>query len=219
MGELGRVGEADAAKRWRAWRSAARDVARQEVDARNHQRRCGHQQRENGSGAILTDDQAANEARQDEAARAPQPHPAIVEAGAAHAAHRHGLDQRHDGGPVEGEQQRGEQHLPEAARGPEQQERQKRSPGESDENGAARAGPIGGKADQRREQDAGEERRRQQQRDGVLVEAAPMQPHRHVGQVATDDEEQRGVEKAKTPGERGDLKARQTRHVGQPTPV
>jgi len=39
-----------------------------------------------------------------------------------------------------------------------------------------------------------------------------MQPHRDVGQVATDDEEQRGVEKGKVPGERGDLKARQTRH-------
>src|SRR6478752_4933601 len=64
MRELGGVGEADTAKRWRAWRSTARDVARQEVDASNHQRRCSHQQRENGSGAILTDDQAAGEARQ-----------------------------------------------------------------------------------------------------------------------------------------------------------
>jgi hypothetical protein len=68
MGELGGVGEADAAKRGRTWRSTARDVVRQQVDARNHQRRCRHQQRENGCGAILTDDQAAGEARQDEAA-------------------------------------------------------------------------------------------------------------------------------------------------------
>src|SRR4029077_16230463 len=80
MRELGGVGEADTAKRWRDWRSTARDVARQEVDANTHRARSTQKQGEKESGAILPDEKAAGEARQDEAARAPQPHPAIVEA-------------------------------------------------------------------------------------------------------------------------------------------
>ena len=171
VGELDGVGEADAAKRGRGWRWPARNFARQEVDSGDHQHRCSHEHRHHRGGAELPDDQPRAEARQNEAAGAPEPHPAIVEPSAPHAAHRNGLDQRHDGGPVEGEQQRREQHLPEAARRPEQEERQERSPGESDEDGAARSGPIGGEADDWREQDAGEERRGEQDGDLILAEA------------------------------------------------
>jgi hypothetical protein len=189
------------------------DVAPQEVDADDHQRRRDHQHWKHGGRAILADHETGADACQNETAGAPRPHAAIVETCGPHAAHRHGFDQRHDGGPVEGDKQRCQQHLPEAAGGPEQQERQKRSPGEKDEDGAACARPIGGKTDRGRKQDAGEERSGEQDRDRVLVEPAPMEPHRHVGQVAANDDEQRGVEEGQAPGERGGLKARQTRHM------
>ena len=41
--------------------------------------------------------------------------------------------------------------------------------------------------------------------DFILAETAPMQPHRHIGQIAADHDEQSCVEKAETPGERRDV--------------
>src|SRR6476659_5442237 len=46
---------------------------------------------------------------------------------------------------------------------------------------------IGGKTDRRGEQDASEERGGEGDRDRALVEPTPMEPHRHVGQIAAND--------------------------------
>ncbi|MGA7456231.1 MAG: hypothetical protein WBW51_02730 [Methyloceanibacter sp.] len=86
----------------------------------------------------------------------PQPHAPVIERAEADAAHRDRLDQRHDCGPVDRQQHRSKQHGQEAVRGPQQQKGDQRPPGEPDQDLAAVAKPVGGKADGRREQDTGE---------------------------------------------------------------
>jgi hypothetical protein len=124
-----------------------------------------------------------------------------VERPGSDPARRHGLDRRHDRRPVDGEKDARGKHLPEPARGPQQNEREKRSPSERDDDIAPAAGEIGGEADQRGKDDAGEEWGGEKHRDLAGIEPPPIEPNRHEGEIAADDEEQRGVEEAETPGE------------------
>ena len=144
----------------------------------------------------------APKARHDEAERAPQPHPAIVERARADAADRHRLDQRHDRGPVDGEQRCWRAASARSRPPPRAAGRRASEPQASAMRMVRRPpSPVGGKADGRREQDAGEERRGEQHGDLVGIELPPIEPDRQIRQIAAHHQEQRGIEKAEPPSE------------------
>src|SRR5262245_62340856 len=169
--------------------------------AKNEKHRAGNEERQHDLGSDEADDNSRPEICGDEAERAPQPYATVVERSGSDPARRDSLDQRHDRRPVDGEKDARGKHLPEPARGPEQNEREERSPSERDDDVAPAAGKIGGEADQRGEDDAGEERGGEERRDLASIEPPPIEPNRHEGEIAADDEEHRGVEETETPGE------------------
>src|SRR5262245_17947814 len=202
-----RVREFDAAER-RESPPLPVKVARQKMRTMNEKHRAGDEERQHDLGSDEADDNSRAEIRGDEAERAPQPHAAVVERPGADPARSDGLDQRHDRRPVDGEQDARGKHLPEPARSPQQVEREERSPSERDDDVAPAAGKIGGEADQRRKDDAGEERGGEERRDLAGIEPPPIEPNRHEGEIEAEEEEDRGVEETEKPGEGEDGRRR-----------